>query len=49
MVSFLYDIVVQPIVMLIELTFGVFHGLTSSPGVAIVGVSVVVNLLCLPL
>ncbi len=49
MLDALYNIVVQPIVMLIELVFGLFHHMTDSPGISIVGVSIIVNLLCLPL
>lgn len=49
MLSLLFDIVVQPIIYVIELAFSLLYQLTQSPGASIVGVSVVVNLLCLPL
>lgn len=49
MLSIPYDVIVQPLVYLIEFVFGAFHALTHNPGVAIVGVSIVVNVLCLPL
>ena len=49
MLSILFDIVVQPIIYLIELAFSVAYQFTGSPGASIVCVSVVVNLLCLPL
>lgn len=45
----LYDIIVTPLIYLIEVVFCAFWLLTSSPGIAIVGVSIAVNLLCLPL
>lgn len=47
--TILYDVIVQPIIYLIELVFSVFWRVTGSPGLAIVGVSIAVNLLCLPL
>lgn len=47
--TILYDIIVQPIVYFIELVFSLFWRITGSPGFAIVGVSIAVNLLCLPL
>ena len=45
----LWNIVVQPLVYLIELVFSLFYRFTGSPGIAIVGVSLAVNLFCLPL
>ena len=49
MLSSLYDIVVSPLVCLIELVFTIGYRLTGSPGLAVIGVSLAVNLLCLPL
>lgn len=49
MATILWNIVIQPIVYLIEFVFSVFWKVTDNPGVAIIGVSVAVNLLCLPL
>ena len=49
MLSLLFDIVVQPIIYVIQLAFTLLVVATDSPGASIVGVSVVVNLLCLPL
>ena len=49
MLSSLYDIVVSPLVYLIELVFTIGYRLTYSPGLAVIGVSLAVNLLCLPL
>ena len=45
----LWDVAVQPLVYLIELVFSIFWRFTDIPGIAIVGVSIAVNLLCLPL
>ncbi len=49
MAQVLWNIVISPLVYLIELVFSLFWYGTGSPGVAIIGVSIVVNLLCLPL
>ena len=49
MVSFLYSVVVEPLVFIVELVFSLALKLLGDPGPAIVCVSVVVNLLCLPL
>lgn len=45
----LYWVVVTPLVYIIEFTFSVLYRLVANPGLAIVGVSLVVNFLCLPL
>ena len=47
--SVLYDIVISPLVYLIELVFPLGYRITDSAGLAIIGVSLAVNLLCLPL
>ena len=49
MISMLYDIVVMPIVYVLESAFWFMYKVTASQGISIVGVSLVVNLLCLPL
>ena len=49
MLSILYDIIIQPLVYLIELVFSLGYRITDSAGMAVIGVSLVVNLLCLPL
>lgn len=49
MLSVLYDIVISPLVYLIELVFSLGYRITDSAGLAIIGVSLAVNLLCLPL
>jgi len=45
----LYEFVVSPIIFVIECAFSILYGMLKSPGLAIVGVSLVVNVLCLPL
>lgn len=49
MADILWDIVIQPLVYAIELVFSLAYRFTSSPGIAIIGVSIAVNLFCLPL
>ncbi len=49
MLSILFDIVVQPIIYVIELAFSIMYNLSGNIGVSIIGVSLVVNILCLPL
>ena len=48
-VQILYNIIVQPLAYLLELVFSVANHILNSEGSAIVVVSLVVNLLCLPL
>ncbi|MBQ6491918.1 MAG: membrane protein insertase YidC, partial [Atopobiaceae bacterium] len=49
MAQILWNIVVQPLVYMIELVYSLFWRFTGVPGIAIVGVSIAVNLFCLPL
>ena len=49
MLSLLYDMVITPLIYLIEVAFAVALHLVRRPGLAIVFVSVVVNLICMPL
>lgn len=49
MTQILWNIVIQPLVYMIELVFSLFWRFTGIPGIAIVGVSIAVNLFCLPL
>ena len=49
LLSMLYDIVVMPLVYIVDLAFSLFCRLLQDPGLALVGVSLVVNFLCLPL
>lgn len=45
----LYNIFIMPIELVVELIFRVMYGIFDTPGAAIIGVSLVVNLLVLPL
>ncbi len=47
--TILYDIVVQPLVFVIDLAFSLAYRLLANPGLAIVVVSLVVNAICTPL
>ena len=49
MLAHLYEFVVSPIVFIIECTFFLLYRLLHNAGLAILGVSLVVNVLCLPL
>ena len=49
MFSVLYDIVITPLVYLMEIIFFVMYKMFGGVGAAIIGVSLAVNLLCLPL
>lgn len=49
MTAILWDIVIQPLIYMIELVFSLFWSFTHSQGIAIIGVSIAVNLFCLPL
>ena len=46
---FLYNIIIAPLRFLLEFLFNVLWTLTGSAGISIIGVSLAVNLLCLPL
>ena len=49
MLSVLYNLIVQPLVLIIEIIFVFMYRLLKNPGVSIIGVSLVVNFLILPL
>ena len=49
MISALYNIVLSPITPIIEIAYRVFSKMFSNTGIALVGVSLTVTLLCLPL
>ncbi len=49
MLEFLYLLTVQPLVYLLETVFTLFLRATGSVGFSIIGISLVVNLFCLPL
>ena len=45
----LYDILIQPLVVIYDLIFALIYGIVESPVPAIIGLSIVVNLAVLPL
>ncbi|MBB5225275.1 membrane protein insertase YidC [Treponema ruminis] len=47
--TILYDIILSPITQIIEITYRVFNKMFNNTGIAILGVSLAVTLLCLPL
>lgn len=49
MLNFLYTLIIFPLVQIIEFSFKLFYDLFKDNGVAVIGVSVTVSLLCLPL
>ena len=49
MAQALYYLIIYPIELLLEVAFSVFYDFWSDLGYAIIGVSIVVNLLMLPL
>ena len=49
MTTALYNLIVYPIELIVEVVFSTINGLCRNPGIAIVGVSFVVSLLVLPL
>lgn len=49
MLDILYDIIVTPLVYIVELSFSILYRVLNNPGLALIGVSLVVNFLCLPL
>lgn len=49
MATVLYDFIVTPLVYIVELAFSILYRVLNNPGLALIGVSLVVNFLCLPL
>ena len=49
MITALYNIILSPITQLIEISYRVFAKMFSNTGIALIGVSLTVTLLCLPL
>ncbi|MCM1320672.1 MAG: membrane protein insertase YidC [Bacteroides sp.] len=49
MANFLYTIIIYPLVQIIELCFALFNDVFKNTGVAVIGVSFAVSMLCLPL
>ncbi len=49
MLSVLYTIIIYPLYQIVELVYRVFNSVFNNTGISIVGVSIVITLLCLPL
>ena len=49
MLSALYTIIIYPLYQIVELVYRVFNSVFNNTGISIVGVSIVITLLCLPL
>lgn len=49
MLDFLYLIVIYPLVQLIEFSFMLFYSVFKKTGISVIGVSLAVSMLCLPL
>ncbi len=49
MLDILYNVVVTPLIYIVELAFSILYRVLGNPGLALIGVSLVVNFLCLPL
>ncbi len=49
MLHFLYYILIYPIELLLEICFTLINRISDNPGIAIIGVSIVINFLLLPL
>ncbi|GHT78950.1 membrane protein [Spirochaetia bacterium] len=48
-VNFLYTLIIYPLVQIIEIAYMLIYKVFNSPSIAIIGVSVAVTVLCLPL
>lgn len=49
MLEFLYTIIIYPLVQIIEFSFMLFYSVFKNVGISVIGVSLAVSLLCLPL
>ncbi len=49
MATFLHTIIIYPLYLLIEVIYKIFHKVAGSEGLSVIGVSVGITLLCLPL
>ncbi|MBQ7583477.1 MAG: hypothetical protein IJT24_02600, partial [Lachnospiraceae bacterium] len=49
MLQMLYYTIIYPIELLLEICFTIINRISSNPGIAITGVSIVINFLLLPL
>ena len=49
MLTYLYNLIIMPLILVVELIFTVMYRMIGNAGLAIIGVSVVVSVLILPL
>ncbi|MCR5746277.1 MAG: membrane protein insertase YidC [Lachnospiraceae bacterium] len=49
MTSILYYIIIYPIELVLDIVFHIIHSISNNPGIAIIGVSLVINIFLLPL
>ena len=49
MLDALYDLIIGPLILVIEISFSILWRLLNDEGLAVVGLSIVVSLLTLPL
>ncbi len=49
MLSALYTIIIYPLYQIVEFVYRVFNSVFSNTGISIIGVSIIITLLCLPL
>ncbi len=49
MLNFLYNVIIYPLIQIIEFAFVLFNSVFKNQGIAVIGVSIAVSVLCLPL
>ena len=49
MLNFLYTVIIYPLIQIIEFSFVLFDSVFKNEGIAVIGVSLAVSVLCLPL
>lgn len=49
MATFLYTLIIYPLIQVIEFAFMMFNDVFKNPGISVIGVSLAVSVLCLPL
>lgn len=49
MINFLYTVIIYPLIQIIEFAFMLFHDVFKNKGIDVIGVSLAVSILCLPL
>src|SRR5574344_1235024 len=47
--NLLYSVIIKPLYLIIECIYEVFYKITGIPGISVIGVSIGITLLCLPL